>query len=803
MMRIAKAAVLGAGTMGAQIAAHLANAGVPTLLLDISPRELTAEEQAKGLNLESSQVRNRIARNGFEGAVKAKPAAFFSPAQASLVSVGNFDDDLSKLKDCDLIIEAVVENLDIKKSLYERVEKHRRPGSIIASNTSGIPIHLLAEGRSDDFKQHFLGVHFFNPPRYLHLVEIIRTEWTKPEVSCFMFGFLDQRLGKGVVPAKDRPNFIANRIGTFGALFTIKTMLDDGYTIEEVDKITGPAVGRPKSATFRTFDLVGLDVFTHVIRNLYEALPEDEEREMFAVPEVLGKMVQQGLLGNKTKAGFYKRQKGEGDKREIWTLDTATLDYRPSEKVKLPSLDMAKNIENLPERLKALTWGKDRVGAFLWKTLSRTLTYAAKRIPEIADNVVEVDRAMRWGFGWELGPFEVWDAIGVEKSVARMKSEGMTVPANVEQMLASGATSFYKKENGQQFYFDFATAKYVALSDSPGVIILKSVKDQKGVIKKNSGASLIDIGDGVACLEFHSKMNAIGGDTLQMLKFALGEVEKNFLGLVVGNQGVNFCVGANIMLMLMEAQDENWEELDMMARVFQQSTMSLRYSPKPVVVAPFQMVFGGGCEMVLHADRVRAAAETYIGLVEVGVGIIPAGGGAKEMLVRALDAIPKGADDADPFPFVKRAFETIALAKVATSAEEARSYGFLNVDDTISMNSDRLIADAKKEVLALAASGYVAPQQRTDILALGLPALSTLKLGIHQMKRAGYISDHDAEIGTQLARILTGGDLNHPTRVSEQYLLELEREAFLKLVSMRKTQERLAHMLKTGKPLRN
>ena len=802
-MRIAKAAVLGAGTMGAQIAAHLANAGVPTLLLDIPPRELSPEEQGKGLTLESPQVRNRIARSGFEGATKARPAAFFTPDQASLVSIGNFDDDLSKLKDCDLIIEAVVENLNIKKSLYERVEKHRRPGSIIASNTSGIPIHMLAEGRSDDFKQHFMGVHFFNPPRYLHLVEIIRTEWTKPEVSCFMFGFLDQRLGKGVVPAKDRPNFIANRIGTFGALYTIKTMLDDGYLIEEVDKMTGPAVGRPKSATFRTFDLVGLDVFTHVIKNLYEALPEDEEREMFVVPEVLGQMVQRGLLGNKTKAGFYKKQKGEGDKRDIWTLDTATLDYRPSEKVKLPSLDMAKNIEDLPERLKALTWGKDRVGAFLWKTLSRTLTYAARRIPEIADNVVEVDRAMRWGFGWELGPFEVWDAIGVEKSVARLKEEGVTIPANVEQMLATDATSFYKKESGQQFYFDFATGKYVALTDPPGVIILKSVKDQKGVIKKNAGASLIDIGDGVACLEFHSKMNSIGGDTLQMLKFALNEVEKNFVGLVVGNQGVNFCVGANIMLMLMEAQDENWEELDMMARVFQQSTMSLRYSPKPVVVAPFQMVFGGGCEMVLHADRVRAAAETYIGLVEVGVGIIPAGGGTKEMLVRALDAIPKGADDADPFPFVKRAFETIALAKVATSAEEARGYGFLSADDTISMNSDRLIADAKKEVLSLAASGYVAPQQRTDILALGLPALSTLKLGIHQMKRAGYISDHDAEIGTQLARILTGGDLNHPTWVSEQYLLDLEREAFLKLVSMRKTQERLAHMLKTGKPLRN
>jgi 3-hydroxyacyl-CoA dehydrogenase len=803
MMRIEKAAVLGAGTMGAQIAAHLANAGVPTLLLDIAPRELTPDEQKKGLTLESPQVRNRIARNGLDAAKSAKPAAFFTPDNAALVTVGNFDDDLAKLKDRDLIIEAVVENLAIKCLLFERVEEHRKPGSIVASNTSGIPIHLLAEGRSEDFKQHFLGVHFFNPPRYLHLVELIRTEWTKPEVSCFLYGFLDERLGKGVVPAKDRPNFIANRIGTFGALYTIKTMLDDGYSIEEVDKMTGPAVGRAKSATFRTFDLVGLDVFTHVIKNLYEALPEDEEREMFVVPGVLAQMVQRGLLGNKTKSGFYKKQRGEGDKREIWTLDTATLDYRPSEKVKLPALDMAKNIEDLPERIKALVWSKDRTGAFLWKTLSRTLAYAAKRIPEIADSVVEVDRAMRWGFGWELGPFEAWDAIGVEKSVARMKDEGVAIPANVEQMLAAGATSFYKKDNGQQSYFDFKTGKYVPLADPLGVLVLKSIKDRTGVIKKNAGASLVDLGDGVACLEFHSKMNAIGGDTLQMLKFALNEVDKNFVGLVIGNQGANFCVGANIMLMLMEAQEENWEELDMMSRVFQNATMSLRYSPKPVVVAPFQMVFGGGCEMVLHADRVRAAAETYIGLVEVGVGIIPGGGGTKEMLVRMLDLIPKGTDDADPFPFVKRAFETIALAKVATSAEEARALGFLSTDDSVSMNQDRLIADAKKEVLALAATGYIAPQQRTDILALGDPALATLKLGIHQMKRAGYISDHDAEIGTKLARILTGGDLNHQTRVSEQYLLDLEREAFLSLIGTRKTQERMAHMLKTGKPLRN
>jgi 3-hydroxyacyl-CoA dehydrogenase len=820
MITVKKAAVLGAGTMGAQIAAHLANAGIPTLLLDIVPRENAVDpDRAPTMGLESLD-RNKIARAGFEAAKKSKPAAFFSAGRAALVTIGNFEDDLAKLKDCDLIIEAVVENLEIKRSLYENVEQHRRPGAVIASNTSGIPLKQLAEGRSDDFRAHFLGMHFFNPPRYMHLVELIRTEWTRPEVSCSMFGFLDERLGKGVVVAKDRPNFIANRIGTFGALVTMRAMLDDGYSIEEVDKISGPAAGRPKTATFRTFDLVGLDVFAHVVRNLHENLPDDPEREMFVMPEFITKMIERGLLGNKTKAGFYKREKGADGKREILTLDPATFEYRPAEKVKLPSLEMAKNIEDTAERIKALAWAKDRVGAFLWKTLAPTLCYTAERIPEIADTVVEIDRAMQWGFNWELGPFEVWDAIGVEKSVAKLKEEGKTAPANVQKMLDSGAKSFYKQENGQRFYFDFPSGKYLPAGDPPGAIVLKSLKDRgpgvppvnhaqdarvtrTGVIRKNSGASLIDLGDGVAGLEFHSKMNSIGGDTLEMLKIALKEVEKNFVGLVVGNQGQNFSVGANLMLMLMEAQDENWEELDMIGRLFQSSVMSLRYSPKPVVVAPFQMVFGGGCEMVLHADRVRASAETYIGLVEVGVGIIPAGCGTKEMLVRALDSIPKDMKDAEPFPFVKRAFETIALAKVATSAEEARGYGFLSEDDSVSMNRDRLIADAKKEVLALAASGYVQPQQRTDILALGNPGLATLKLGVHMMKRAGYISDHDALIGEKLARILTGGDLNHETRVSEQYLLDLEREAFLSLIGTRPTQDRIAHMLKTGKPLRN
>ena len=802
MLRIEKAAVLGAGTMGAQIAAHLANAGLPVLLLDIAPRELSAEEQAQGLTLESRQVRDRIARAGLDAALKAKPAAFFTPDRARLITVGNFDDDMARLKDCDLIIEAVVENLQIKRKLYERVEQARRPGSVVATNTSGIPIRQLAEGFSADFRAHFLGTHFFNPPRYLHLCELIGTEWTSPEIACSIAGLLDQRLGKGVVVAKDRPNFIANRIGTYGALVTVKTMLEDGYNIEEVDKMTGAAVGRPKSATFRTFDIVGLDVLLHVTKNLYDAVPEDEERDTFLAPEFLQQMAERGLLGAKVGGGFYRKQKG-GEKAEIWTLDHASLEYRPQQKVKLPALDMAKNIEDVGERTRALIWGKDRVGAFLWQTTAKTLRYAANRIPEIAETVVDVDRAMRWGFGWELGVFEVWDAIGVEKSVARMKADGWTIPANVERMLETGARSFYKLENGQRFFFDFTTLEYKPLNDPAGAIILKSVKERTGVIKRNAGASLVDLGDGVACLEFHSKMNAIGGDTIQMVKTALAEVEKNFVGLVVGNQGANFCVGANLMLMLMGAQEEEWDELDMAARAFQQTTMSLRYSSKPVVVAPFNLALGGGCEFILHADRVRASAELYAGLVEVGVGIIPAGGGAKEMTVRALDALPKDAGEADPFPFIKRAFETVAMAKVSTSAAEARKLGFLRDDDTVSMNADRLIADAKQEVLALARAGYVAPRPRTDILALGLPALATLKLGIHQMKRAGFISDHDALIGEKLAHIMTGGDLNHPTRVSEQYLLDLEREAFLSLAGERRTQERMAHTLKTGKPLRN
>lgn len=803
MKRIEKAAVLGAGTMGAALAAHFANAGIPTLLLDIAPRELAPDEQAKGLTLDSPQVRNRIARNGLETAKKAKPAAFFTADCASLVSTGNFTDDMQKIKDCDFVIEAVVENLDIKRRLYAEVEKHRAPDSIIASNTSGIPIRSIAEGFSENFRQHFLGCHFFNPPRYLHLCELITTEWTLPEVACVAHGFLDQRLGKGIVVAKDSPNFVANRIGVYGSIITMRAAFDDGYTFEEVDRMTGTVIGRPKSATFRTFDVVGLDVLAHVAKNLYEAVPDDEERETFVAPEFLTGMIERGILGSKSGGGFYKQQRAATGEKEIWALDHASFEYRAPQKPKLPPLDTAKNIEHLPERIKTLIYGNDRVGAFLWKTTARTLIYAANRIPEIADSIVDIDRAMRWGFGWELGVFETWDAIGLTESVERMRAEGMKIPAHIERMLESGATAFYKSENGTEQYYDFLTREYKELRQPAGTIILKNEKQRGKVVKRNAGASLIDIGDGVACLEFHTKMNAIGGDILQMMNFAVSEVEKNFVGLVIGNQGQNFCVGANIMQMLLAAQDEEWDEIDLGVRAFQNAMMRLRYSAKPVVVAPFNMTLGGGCEVTLHADRVRAAAETYMGLVEVGVGLIPAGGGTKERLLRAMDAIPKGATDADPFPFVKNVFETIALAKVSTSAEEARLLGMLAVDDSITMNPDRLIADAKQEVLAIAATGYIEPQPRTDILALGLPALATIKLGLHQMKRGGYISDHDALIGEKLARILTGGDLNHPTRVSEQYLLDLEREAFLSLCGERKTQERIAHMLKTGKPLRN
>ncbi|MDQ4123543.1 MAG: 3-hydroxyacyl-CoA dehydrogenase/enoyl-CoA hydratase family protein [Acidobacteriota bacterium] len=788
MLRIGKAAVLGAGTMGAGIAAHLANAGVPTILLDIAPQ--------------GEADKNKIVKNGFEGLKKARPAAYMNNDNANLITIGNFEDDLAHIKDCDFVIEAVVENLELKRKLYEQVEKHRKPGSVIASNTSGIPIRSIAEGFSEDFRKNFFGIHFFNPPRYMKLVETIPTEWTDENVLRETQEFLDIRLGKGVVLAKDRPNFIANRIGTFGMMATVHTMLEMGFTPTEVDQMTGKAIGHASSATFRTADLVGLDVLAHVNKNLYPAVPDDEDRDAFLIPDFLNKMLENKILGDKTKGGFYKKTKNAEGKTEILELDLQTFEYKPQQKTKFPSIDTAKGIEDLPTRVKTLVWGKDRVGEFLWKTTSRTLRYAANRLPEIADTIVEIDNAIKWGFGWEIGVFETWDAIGVRESVERMRAENQPVPANIEKMLESGAGSFYKTENGQKSYFDFATNTYKPIEDKPGVIILKSIKDRTGVIKKNAGASLVDIGDGVACLEFHSKMNSIGGDTVQMMNFAVSEVEKNFAGLVIGNQGGNFSAGANIMLVLLTAQEEEWDDIDLMVSAFQNANMRLRYSSKPVVAAPYGLSLGGGCEIPLHADKVRAAAETYIGLVEVGVGLIPGGGGTKEMTLRAMD-LAKRTPDADPFAFLRKVFETIGMGKVATSAQEAQAWGFLRPSDSITFNNDRLIADAKADVLALASTGYVQPVPRTDILALGEQGIAALKLALHIMKRGGYISDHDQLIGTKLAKIMCGGDLNHQTYVSEQRLLDLEREAFLSLCGERKTQERIAYMLKNSKPLRN
>ncbi|HEY2867402.1 MAG TPA: 3-hydroxyacyl-CoA dehydrogenase/enoyl-CoA hydratase family protein, partial [Pyrinomonadaceae bacterium] len=744
----------------------------------------------------------RIVNTLFEAAKKLKPAPFMLADNAKLIETGNFTDDIGKISGCDLVIEAVVENLDIKRKVFAEVEKHRKPTAVIASNTSGIPIEAIAEPFSDDFKQHFLGIHFFNPPRYMKLVEIIPNSKTSGEIACQLAGFLDRRLGKGVVPSKDRPNFIANRIGTFGMMVTVHEMLAMGFTPTEIDQITGKAIGHAKSATFRTSDLVGLDVLAHVNRNLYSAIPDDDEREAFQIPPLIEKMLEKKLLGDKTAGGFYKKSKSPDGQTQILELELETFEYKPQEKTKFPSLEAAKGIDDLRKRLKLLVWGNDRVGEFLWKTTSRLSRYAADRIPEIANTIVDIDNAIKWGFGWEIGVFEAWDAIGVRESVERMRSEGQPIPENVEKMLAAGAESFYKDEHGALNFYDLVNGGYRPVPERPGVTILKSVKERTGVIKSNPPASLIDLGDGVACLEFHSKMNSLGGDTVRMMNFAIDEVDRNFTGLVVGNQGGNFSAGANIMLLLMAAQEEEWDDINMMVHTLQNAIMRLRYSATPVVTAPYGLTLGGGCEIAMHGDRMRAAAETYMGQVEVGVGLIPAGCGTKEMTMRAMDAAQK-TPDADPLAFLKKTFELLGMGKVTTSAQEAKAWGFLRDIDSISMNGDRLIADAKQEVLNLVASGYVPPVERADILVMGEAAQSAMKLALHMMKRGGYISAHDELIGKKLAYIICGGDMNHPAFVSERHLLELEREAFLSLCGERKTQDRIAAMLKTGKPLRN
>jgi 3-hydroxyacyl-CoA dehydrogenase len=729
--------VLGAGTMGAQIAGHFANAGVPVVLLD-----LTAD----------------VARDGLKRARSLKPDPFFTPDSLTRITTGGFDTDLAMLKDVDWIMEAVVEQLDVKRALLERVETVRVPGTIVSSNTSGIPIAKLAEGRSDDFRKHWLGTHFFNPPRYLRLVEIIPTPETDPAVVERVSYFCDHRLGKGVVVAKDSPNFIGNHLALYGVMLTLKALESGKYTIEEIDSITGPALGRPNSATFRTMDIAGVDILAHVAKNLG-----------FELPAFVQKMIEKGMVGEKAGQGFYKRIKTESGS-EILTLDPATLEYRPKQSARLASLEAAKSIEDTGERIKTLFQGKDKVGDFLRETLGPTLEYTAKVTPQIAYSPDDVDRVMQWGFGWELGPFAIMKAIGMDDRSAK----AVALPAAATDV-----------------------ARRLQPSD---LLILKAARDQNKIVKKNAGASLVDIGDGVLALEFHSKMNALGGDQIQMMHAGVKEAAANFAALVVGNDAPNFSAGANLMLLLLEAQEGNWDEIDMMIRAFQASTQALRYADVPVIVAPAGLTLGGGCEIALHGDRVQAAAESYIGLVEVGVGLIPGGGGTKEMLARAVDGLP--ANPPDLLPFVQPVFETIGFAKVSTSAADARRLGFLGDADRITMNRERLMADAKEYALERVREGYQRPAPRTLVVG-GETLLAALKLGVHLGWRAGRISDHDAVVGRALANVLAGGPLPHQTTVSEQYILDLEREAFLKLCGERKTLERIQHTLKTGKPLRN
>ncbi len=813
MKLIQKVAVLGAGTMGSRIAAHLANAGVATFLLDIVPPNLVPSD---------AKSRNQVAAAGLDASRKSKPAAFFEASLANLVTVGNFEDDLAKVAEADWIIEAVVENLDLKRALLRKVEALRRPGTIITTNTSGLPVAKIAEGFSDDFRRNWFGTHFFNPPRYMRLLELIPTPETDRTALDTIAHFCDTRLGKGIVSAKDTPNFIGNRIGIFSMLNVMRIMQAMDLTIEEVDALTGQAVGWPKSATFRLTDMVGLDIVGHVVSNMAQNV--HDERSDLQLPGFFQQMLDRKWLGDKTKAGFYKKIKGgEGKEDERHAIDWKTLEYHVQAKPKFPALDMAKNIEDTGARVKTLLGldgsgaKPDRAGQFLWQALSELWTYSANRVPEISDTVVEIDRAMKMGFNWELGPFELWDAAGVESSVARMKAKGKPVAANVEKLLASGKTSWYADEAkaaSGRAYFDLSSAGYKPVEVSAGVWSVAVAKKSNGVVKKNAGASLVDLGGGIACIEFHSKMNSIGGDIISLITQTLkpGGAGDNFDGFVITNDATNFSVGANLMMLLMSIQEGEWDEVDLAIRQFQGMTQAIKFSPKPVVAAPFGLTLGGGCELSLHAAARQPHAELYMGLVEVGVGLLPGGGGCKEMLLRAVDSAasirPAGSknesrETVELVETMKKTFETIATAKVATSAAEARGLGFLSNSDGITMNRERVLADAKARAQELVRAGYQAPVPRTDIPAPGDNMLATLKMGIYFMRQGEFITEHEAKLGTKIAEVLCGGNVTPGTLVSEQYLLDLEREAFKSLCGEKKTQERIQFTLKTGKTLRN
>ncbi|MFZ2084469.1 MAG: 3-hydroxyacyl-CoA dehydrogenase NAD-binding domain-containing protein [Candidatus Sulfotelmatobacter sp.] len=812
MKRINKVAILGAGTMGARIAAHFANAGVPSYLFDIVPPDADAP------------ARNKIAAAGLDAARKSKPAAFMDPSLARFVTVGNFDDDLKKLAEVDWIIEAVVENLDIKRALLRKVEAIRRPGTIVTTNTSGLPVGKIAEGFSDDFRWAWFGTHFFNPPRYMRLLELIPTPEADRAAIDAVAHFCDVRLGKGVVLAKDTPNFIGNRIGTFSVLNVMRLMQEMDLSIEEVDALTGQAVGWPKSATFRTIDLVGLDILGHVVGNMTSNV--HDERSDLRLPDFFTQMLQRKWLGDKTKGGFYKKAKGhDGKEDERLALNWKTLEYHPRQKPKFAALDMAKTIEDTGARLRTLLGLEgggpqkgDKASQFLWSALSDLWTYSANRVPEISDSIVEIDRAMRLGFNWELGPFELWDAAGVEATVARMKKEGKPVAANVERLLAAGRKNWYtddpKSPSGRK-YWELGTEDWEPVQVPAGVWSVTVAKKSNGVVKNNSGASLVDLGDGVGCIEFHSKMNSLGADIISLILQTLkpGGPGDAFDAFVITNDATNFSVGANLMLLLMSVQEEEWDDVDLAIRQFQGMTQAIKFSPKPVVSAPFGLCLGGGTEISLHAAARQPHAELYTGLVEVGVGLLPGGGGCKEMLLRAVDGAVaarggKVSGDAlagsiEMLEAMKRAFETIATAKVATSAHEARALGFLNDGDRISMNRERVLSDAKTRVLELVRAGYEPPIPRTDIPAPGESLLATLKMGVHMMRQGDYVTDYEVKLGGKIAEVLCGGIVTPGTLVSEQYILDLEREGFKSLCGEKKTQERIQYTLKTGKTLRN
>ena len=792
---IKKVAIIGSGIMGSGIACHFANIGVEVLLLDIIPRELTDAESKKGLTLESKIVRNRLVNEHFQNALKSKPSPIYHQKFASRISTGNTTDDLAKIADVDWIIEVVVERLDIKKLVFDQIEKYRRPGTLVTSNTSGIPIHYMSEGRSEDFQKHFCGTHFFNPARYLKLFEIIPGPQTSSEVVDFLTIYGSKFLGKTPVVAKDTPAFIGNRIGIFGIQSLFHLVKELGLTIEEVDKLTGPVIGRPKSATFRTVDVVGLDILVHVATGIYENCPNDEQQELFKLPYFINKMMENKWLGSKTGQGFYKK---EG--RDILSLDLDTLEYRASKKASFATLEMTKTIDKPIDRFKILVKGKDKAGEFYRKSFAGMFAYVSNRIPEISDELYKIDDAMKAGFGWENGPFEIWDAIGVAKGIEIMKAEGLEPNSWVNDMVASGNSSFYTIIEGATYFYNIPTKTQIKVPGQDAFIILNNIRESKKVWS-NSGAIIQDLGDGILNLEFQSKMNTIGGDVLVGINKAIDLAEKEYSGLVIGNQGANFSVGANIAMIFMMAVEQEYDELNMAIKMFQDTMMRVRYSGIPVIVAPHGMSFGGACEMSLHADKVVAAAETYMGLVEFGVGVIPGGGGSKEMALRASDLFRKNDVELN---LLQEYFLSVAMAKVSTSAYEAFDLGYLQPGkDVIVVHKERQLAEAKKHTLLLAEAGYTQPIRRNDVKVLGKQALGMFLVGTDQMEAGKYISEHDKKIANKLAYVMAGGDLSEPTLVSEQYLLDIEREAFLSLCTERKTLERIQFMLTKGKPLRN